>query len=134
MELDKQYSIEQIVNFIEHIYETVNIYHTLILYDDSLITTTVLNDLTNRLEKKDFPVGVYKNNDIETLEFHSRVIILDKEYFDTYIEKKNNDLTNITIMLCMDAISGKMLHDKLIANVEKVRFAEKMYIFSCNKV
>jgi len=136
MDLEKQYSIEQIVKFIEHIYETVNIYHTLILYDDSVIKANVLNDLINRLEKKDFPVGVYKDkdNDIDILELHSRVIILDKKHFYTYVEKKNNDLTNITIMLCMDSISGKILHDKLNENVDKIRFAEKMYIFSCNKV
>ncbi len=120
--------IDEIINFIEHIYESINIYHTIILYS----SLSSIDNLNVELKEKDFPVEVYTGDqNVEDMEYRSRVIILDVSYIDKYITEKNNDLSDITVFVCMDKDSDTILHEKIN---KEVRFSEKMYIFSCIKV
>ena len=122
--------IDNIINFIDHIYETINIYHTLILYDD--IDVSILNKLILKLKEKDYPIDFYTDNkNITDMELKSRIIVVNSTNIYKYFHEKNNDLSDFNIVLCMDFNSDKVLHEKL---VNQVRFAEKMYIFSCIKV
>ncbi len=120
--------IDEIINFIEHIYESINIYHTIILYS----SLSSIDNLNVELKEKDFPVEVYTGDqNVEDMEYRSRVIILDVSYIDKYITEKNNDLSDITVFVCMDKDSDTILHEKIN---KEVKFSEKMYIFSCIKV
>lgn len=126
---DKEKTIDEIIDFINHIYESINIYHTVIFYDENIASEDVLNELIQKLTYMDYPVDTFKNQDIDILELHSRIIIVEKKYFDFYFSSKNKDFSNITIILCLDTNVEKIIHEKLHNN--DITFAEKMYIFSC---
>ncbi len=127
MNLEK--NIDEIIQFIDHIYETINIYHTLIFYNKEHSKTNLQN-LINKLKEKEYPISIYNNEqDINLIELHSRIIVIEHNYIEKYFEKKQNDLSNITILLCLDPCVEKQIHDKINNNI--ITFAEKMYIFSC---
>lgn len=128
MNLDKEKTIDDIINFINHIYESINIYHTLIFYDKQTVCS-ILNELIIKLKDRDYPIETYINQNIDMLELHSRIIVIERENIDYYFQNKNNDISNITIILCLDNTIETIVHEKLQNN--NIIFAEKMYIFSC---
>ena len=51
--------MNKIINFIDHLYESINIYQTLIIYNDMNYD---INDLKILLEEKDYPVCIIDDN------------------------------------------------------------------------
>lgn len=117
------------LTILDDIYENMNIYHTLIILDDDE------DFMLEELRKKDYPVCKLSNtniDDIDDLEKSNRVFVLDIADLDIYMNAKKNDVTSITVIMCLTA---KIYTDVCLKIIETpVLIAEQAYIFSCDIV
>ena len=89
--------MNKIINFIDHLYESINIYQTLIIYNDMNYD---INDLKILLEEKDYPVCIIDDN-ISIKENNFRVFIMNVDIFlNGYINTIKLDLSKVNIILC----------------------------------
>lgn len=127
-------SIVHAVNFIDHVYETLNVYHTLILTNKKFHSSQ-LETLLFELKSKDFPVTTLtKQNvsNIDDLEAQYRIFILNISDMHEYMTAKNMDIASITIMLCMDCELYAELCEYI--KTQHMNIADNLYIFSCDNV
>jgi hypothetical protein len=89
------------MQFIDYIYENINIYNSIIIYDANKYFD--LDDFINNLNNKDYPIGHIRYNiPIDVLENRYRMIVIPHTQFYNYINIKNNNLSNITVIFCLD--------------------------------
>lgn len=114
--------INRIIDFIEHLFENINIYTTVILYDKNYN----IGELYTRLKEHDFPVHIYTHFDKEINLNKYRVFIMPYSLFNKFI----NENKNVTIILALNNSIYKNICDMLI----NYNTHEKVYIFSCNNL
>lgn len=117
------FMINKIIDFIEHLFENINIYNTVILYDEK---TSTIDELYIKLKEHDFPAYImtHLDNDINLNKY--RVFIMPVTLFNKFISKNRN----ITIILTLNNTIYKNICDTLI----NYNIQEKVYIFSCNNL
>jgi hypothetical protein len=125
--------MDKIINFLDHIYENIDIYQTLILYQDD---RDDINDMRDQLYQKDYPVCIINNINLENLiqnENNLRVFIMNSNIFiDSYLKIKEFNLNKVTVILCLDEASHEKINYYFKNNY--INFADKLYIFSIDNV
>jgi hypothetical protein len=89
------------------IYETINIYQTIIIYDKNNYKYDIYK-LIKILSSKDYPICMVDNytEDIQKKKENKfRVFIMDSDTFFNHIQIKNLDLIMISAIMCLDKIS-----------------------------
>jgi hypothetical protein len=123
--------MNKIINFIDHLYESINIYQTLIIYNDMNYD---INDLKILLEEKDYPVCIIDDN-ISIKENNFRVFIMNVNIFlNGYINTKRLDLSKVNIILCLDDVSLNKTNNYLNNKELNINLADELYIFSIDNV
>lgn len=123
--------MNKIINFIDHLYESISIYQTLIIYNDMKYD---INELKILLEEKDYPVCIIDDN-ISIKENNFRVFIMNIDIFlNGYLNTKNLDLTKVTIIVCLDGISLNKINTYLNNKELNINLADELYIFSIDNV
>jgi len=121
--------MNKVINFIEHLYESINIYQTLILYDkrDDII------EMKNILNDKDYPVCIIDDNNFQINENKFRVFIINYDVFlNAFLKNNNIDFTKITVILCLDEKSHEQINCYLKNN--NINLADELYIFSIDNI
>jgi len=123
--------MNKIINFIDHLYESISIYQTLIIYNDMNYD---INELKMLLDEKDYPVCIIDDN-ISIKENNFRVFIMNIDVFlNGYLNTKKLDLTKVTIILCLDGIALYKINNYLNKKELKINLADELYIFSIDNV
>lgn len=100
-------------HFIDHIYHSIDIYRSLIVYNDD--NKKSMHDLYNLLKFKDYPVAIInKSCDYDLDRYKMYIIHQDLlEYIDDYC-----NTSSINVLFCLD---DTHLHDKIInTNLNKI--------------
>lgn len=127
--------MNKIILFLDHLYETINIYQTIIIYDKNNYKYDIYK-LIKILSSKDYPICMVDNytEDIQKKENKFRVFIMDSDtFFNHYIQIKNLDLIMISAIMCLDKIS----HDKISTFLNlnnSINLANEVYIFSIDNI
>ena len=123
--------MNKIINFIDHLYESINIYQTLIIYNDMNYD---INDLKILLEEKDYPVCIIDDN-ISIKENNFRVFIMNVDIFlNGSINTIKLDLSKVNIILCLDDVSLNKTNNYLNNKELNINLADELYIFSIDNV
>ena len=123
--------MNKIINFIDHLYESINIYQTLIIYNDMNYD---INDLKILLEEKDYPVCIIDDNS-SIKENNFRVFIMNVDIFlNGYINTIKLDLSKVNIILCLDDVSLNKTNNYLNNKELNINLADELYIFSIDNV
>ena len=110
--------MNKIINFIDHLYESINIYQTLIIYNDMNYD---INDLKILLEEKDYPVCIIDDN-ISIKENNFRVFIMNVDIFlNGYINTIKLDLSKVNIILCLDDVSLNKTNNDIRCKISVLR-------------
>lgn len=118
-------------NFLENIYENINIYHSLIVIDDNYPDNS-LNMMFSELQPYDFSLMYMDNfNNLKISEYYYRIFIIRLSNFVNYIDHKDQDISNINLILAFNDLVYKKIVQYLKSS-KNVNIAEKLYIFSCN--
>lgn len=123
--------INDTMEFIQNVYDSYNISHSLVLYDKNEIMRCDIEDLYNKLLQNDFPVFELTHIPVElvSLENKHRMFILDNENFQEFIMEKKKDLSNISVIFCLSSI---LLHNTCeVLRKLKVNTSNSMHLFSC---
>lgn len=112
--------VNKLIEFIEHLFENINIYTTVILYDEKKYN---IGALYSKLKEHDFPVCIY-NTEVNLNKY--RVFIMSYSLFSKFVTENNN----ITIILALNNSIYKNICDTLV----NYNIQDKVYIFSCNNL
>jgi hypothetical protein len=127
--------MNKIILFLDHLYETINIYQTIIIYDKNNYKYDIYK-LIKILSSKDYPICMVDNytEDIQKKENKFRVFIMDSDtFFNHYIQIKNLDLIMISAIMCLDKISYDKISTFLNLN-NSINLANEVYIFSIDNI
>ena len=99
---------------IDNIYQSMNVYKSLLVYDDEEYTTTYIQDIYNELISKDYPVSFVINED-------ARMFLLSlKELYS------HNQYNDINLILCTsDKCFDSVLH---YLNEQGSKFQERVLV------
>lgn len=110
------------MDIIDGFYTNMNIYYSLVLYDD-----IIPEELVKELELADYPVVVVnKINDIEILEMNHRMFVLNINMMKELLHMKNNSLHEYSVIFCINDLSFLKTNNIMLEN--KPISYEKIYI------
>lgn len=128
-------STDNFVSYLEHLYENMNVYQCLIVYDNNDIQGSVIADLSTKLRQHDYPLCELHESiisEIELIETKYRVFLIPYDLLDVYIHQKHNDLGTVNVILCIGNYVYEQTRKQLQDPINSL--ADRLYIFSCNKV
>ena len=87
------------MDFINYIYKNINIYYSLIIYDDTNIPT----EFVKLLNLNDYPAKIINNiADIEEYEHNVRIFVIHVDTFNELLFIKNNSIDIYSIIFCIN--------------------------------
>lgn len=123
--------INDTMDFIRNVYDTYNISHSILIYDKDEIMMSDVEDLYAKLVHDDYPILEVKSvpDNLVSLESKYRMFMLDEKTFKKFIEKKNNNLSNVSVIFCL---SSTLLHNTCeLLREHNVKTLNSMHLFSC---
>ena len=123
--------LDNTIEFIQNVYSSYNISHSLVIYDKNETTLSDIEELYSNLIYKDFPVFHLTNisDDMSLYENKYRMFLIDYDNLTDFIIKKNNDMSNISIIFCL---SSSLLHSTCqLLQKHKAKTLQSMHLFSC---
>lgn len=117
---------QQIRQFIDDIYATIDISHSWIVYDRESSNDNEISSLIQWLKKENYPLCVIDNTNvssIEILEHSYRMFLIEKNDVQVMFNAKGQDMGNVSIILCttievVNEVSQTVQnfqHDKIIS-------------------
>lgn len=105
------------MDFIKNIYENINVYFSLLIYDDEC-DTVYLEKLMNELNIYDYPVKYIENiKDIKNIEKYehvsARIFAIHKDHFNELCFVKNNNMLQYNVIFCTNTLSFNSITDSL---------------------
>ena len=105
------------MDFIKYIYENINVYFSLIIYDNET-DTVYLEKLMNDLNIYDYPVKYIENiKDIKHIEKYehvsARIFAIHKDHFNELCFVKNNNMLQYNVVFCMNTPSFNSITNSL---------------------
>jgi esterase/lipase superfamily enzyme len=105
------------MDFIKYIYENINVYFSLIIYDNET-DTVYLEKLMNDLNIYDYPVKYIENiKDIKHIEKYehvsARIFAIHKDHFNELCFVKNNNMLQYNVIFCMNTPSFNSITNSL---------------------
>jgi hypothetical protein len=123
--------INDTIEFIQNVYDSYNISHSVLVYDKDEILRSDIEDIFEKLVNNDYPVHELTTipEDIHYYENKYRMFVIDSKTFQDFVIKKENNLSNISVMFCL---SSSLLHNicKYLKE-SKVKTLDSMHLFSC---
>ena len=123
--------INDTMEFIHNVYSSYNISHSLLIYNKDEVMRCDIDELYRTLVQKDYPVFEILDvpTDLFSLENRYRMFIIDDKMFQEFLHKKDNDLSNISVVFCL---SSQLLHSTCeLLRKHKVNTSSSMHLFSC---
>lgn len=123
--------LDNTIKFIENIYNSYNISHSLVVYRKNETTSSDIKELYQRLIDNDFPVYDLQSipSDLSSQETNYRMFLIDYDDFEDFILNKNKDFSNISVIFCL---SPSLLHTVCeLLRSHKVKTIQSMHLFSC---
>lgn len=119
------------IEFIQNIYNSYNISHSLVIYDKNHVIPSDIEELYIRLVENDFPIFHLTDipDDLSSYENKYRMFLIKYDDFTDFIIKKNNELSNISVIFCLSSSSLNSICNLLQNN--KVQTLQSMHLFSC---
>jgi hypothetical protein len=119
------------IDFIQNIYSSYNISHSLVIYNKNENIPSDIEELYSLLIDNDFPIFHLTciPDDVLSYENKYRMFLIDYNNLTDFIIKKNNELSNVSVIFCL---SSSSLHStcQLLQN-HKVKTLQSMHLFSC---
>ncbi len=110
-------------DFIENIYRSFDISHAWIVYDKDTDNRHDIDSLVGILREHDFPiynVTTYEDlYDIKLLEHKYRMFVIEKNNIPNVLSCKDNDISNISLVLCTTQSVEEDVLNKLGEHDEK---------------
>lgn len=105
------------MDLINNIYDNINVYFSLIIYDDDA-EAAKLEKLMNNLDKHDYPVKYIDNiKDIKNIENYehvsARVFAIHKDHFNELCFVKNNNMLQYNVIFCVNDQCFNSIMDSL---------------------
>lgn len=123
--------INDTMEFIQNVYDSYNISHSVLIYNKDEIVRSDIDDILGKLINNDYPVYELTTipNDIQYYETKYRMFLIDSKTFPEFVGKKENNLSNISVMFCL---SSSLLNStcEFLKN-SKVKTSSSMHLFSC---
>jgi hypothetical protein len=119
-------------DFIQNIYTSINIYHSILLYDtnDEIVVKQLCDDLISN----DMPLfflnnnhSMIDNNILNFIEKNYRMIVMPIPIFKKILNLKYNDISNISVIFALGKDTIKEAH-KFVNN--NAFFNNSMHLFS----
>lgn len=119
------------IEFIQNIYSSYNISHSLVIYNKNDITPSDIEELYSRLIDNDFPIFHLTDipDNVSEYEKKYRMFLINYDNLTDFIIKKNNELSNISVMFCLSSSSLNSTCN-LLQN-RKVTTSQSVHLFSC---
>jgi hypothetical protein len=87
------------MDFIDYIYNNINIYHSLVIYDD----TNTPTEFVKLLNLNDYPAKIiYNITEIEDYEHNVRIFAIHVDTFNELLFIKNNNIHLYTVIFCIN--------------------------------
>lgn len=105
------------MDFIKYIYENINVYFSLIIYDNETDITKLEKTILH-LEELDYPVKYIENiKDIKNIEKYehvsARIFAIHKDHFNELCFVKNNNMLQYNVIFCTNTLSFNSITDSL---------------------
>jgi hypothetical protein len=120
-------------DFIQNIYTTINIYHSILLYDTD--DEEVAKQLCDILICKDMPLfflnsnhNMIDNNILHFIENNYRMIAMPISIFKIILKLKNNDISNVSVIFALGKNTIKDTQKYIVNN--NVNYYNQMHLFS----
>jgi hypothetical protein len=120
-------------DFIQNIYTTINIYHSILLYDTD--DEEVAKKLCDILMCKDMPLfflnsshNMIDNNILHFIENNYRMIAMPIIIFKKILKLKNNDISNVSVIFALGKNTIKETQKYIVNN--NVNYYNQMHLFS----
>lgn len=121
------------INFIEEVYDTYSVYHSLIVYDPHSTNTKDIQKLVKMLHQKDFPIIDLSNEPFLPLkpeyEQRFRLYVISVAQLKCLVESKNSTLASISMMFCIN--KNVFLDACKLINSNSYNYHQDMHLFSC---
>lgn len=109
------------MNFIEEYYDNINIYFSLIIYDDE-----PPHHLISNLKARDYPIILLNDfTDLDFTEMHHRMFVVHIDQFQELLFVKQNDIHQYSVIFCL---GDTMKHIECILLNEKPKCVENILI------
>lgn len=119
------------IDFIQQIYDSYNISHSLVIYRKTETTSNDIMELSYHLKNNDFPMFHITDipEDLSLYEMKYRMFLIEYDKLIEFIRNKDNNLSNISVIFCL---SSSVLHStsNLLQNLNLKTF-QSMHLFSC---
>jgi hypothetical protein len=121
--------INKTFKFIQNIYDTYNISHSLIVYDKDTCPFQFIEQLHNLLKVNDYPVYVLEDFPINIVEYEHkyRMFILEKNTFHEFVKIKDNDISNISVIFCF----SPFILQEINKTMTDINDGKSVHLFSC---
>lgn len=121
--------INKTFKFIQNIYDTYNISHSLIVYDKDTYPFQYIEQLQNLLKVHDYPVYVLEDFPINIVEYEHkyRMFILEKNTFHEFVKIKDNDISNISVIFCF----SPFILQEINKTMTDINDGKSVHLFSC---
>ncbi len=126
--------INDTMDFIQNVYDSYNISHSVLIYDKDEVVRSDIDDIFDKLVKNDYPIYELTTipdipDDLHYYENKYRMFLIDNKTFHDFVAKKENNLSNISVIFCL---SSSLLHKTCeFLNKNKVKTLNSMHLFSC---
>ena len=105
------------MDFIKYIYENINVYFSLIIYDNETDITKLEKTILH-LEEWDYPVKYIEDiKDIKHIEKYehvsARIFAIHKDHFNELCFVKNNNMLQYNVIFCMNNTCFNGITDSL---------------------
>jgi len=105
------------MDFINYIYDNINVYFSLIIYDDDT-EPTKLEKTINLLTEHDYPIKYIEDiKDIKHIENYehisARIFAIHKDHFNELCFVKNNNMLQYNVIFCMNTPSFNSITNSL---------------------
>jgi hypothetical protein len=99
------------MDFINYIYKNINIYYSLVIYDD----TNTPTEFVKLLNLNDYPSKIINNiAEIEEIEHNIRIFVIHVDTFNELLFIKNNNIYQYTIIFCINDNCFNSIQNALI--------------------
>jgi hypothetical protein len=115
------------MDFIDYIYENINIHNSLIIYD--AYNSYIIDNFINNMINKNYPIShINLDKPIDFLETKYRMLVVPHTMFNEYLSLKKYDLSNINVIFCINKYNYII---KVLSSINIV-LAEDINVFKIN--
>lgn len=118
-----------ILQFVEEVFNSMNVYQSLIVYDSLLHSPTNINELVDVLKSNDFPVRILNSHNVcsSNEDTSARMFVVTIHDLKNMLDTP--DMTKISVVFCL----GNTVMHELCEVIKQIDsdYLHEMHLFSC---